>query len=328
MTEINDPILHETEKSYSIFPIKYPRLYDLYHKAVACFWTEEEVDLSKDVLDWEKLTDNERHFIEHVLAFFSNADGIVNENLAVRFFNDVAPQEAKFFYGFQIAVENIHAITYALLIKTYVKDQAKADKLVNSVNTMPVIQKKAEWIRQWIDSKDATFAKRLVGMACCEMIFFSGSFCAIFWLKERGIMPGLAFSNELISRDEALHTEFAVTLHDHLLPENRISEEDATAMVREAVAVETEFICEALPCALLGMNSKSMTEYIKFVADRLLKQLGFKATFGATMPFPFMNRIGLNGSSNFFETRVSEYQRANIFKQETVTIDEHAPDDF
>jgi ribonucleotide reductase beta subunit family protein with ferritin-like domain len=307
-----DPLLHDDSPSYCLLPIRYPRLWDAYKRAEACFWTAEEVDLSGDADDWASLTDDERHFVIHVLAFFAGSDGIVNENLAARFMTDVAPPEAKAFYGFQIAMENIHSETYALLIDTYISDGDQKARMFNAVNDIPCIQRKAAWAKRWIEDKDASFATRCVAFACVEGIFFSGAFCAIFWLKERGVLPGLCFSNELISRDEALHTEFAVMLHGMLQPRNQLTEGDARAMILDAVAIEKTFIIDALPCRMLGMNADMMGTYIEFVADRLLLQLGFDAAFSAKNPFPFMERISLTNKTNFFEARVSEYARSGV----------------
>lgn len=284
----------------------------MYKKAEASFWTAEEVDLSRDQQDWDALTDDERHFIKHVLAFFAGSDGIVNDNLAERFLREVADPETRAFCGAQIFMENIHSETYALLIDTYIKDEHERRRLFNAVNEIPCIKGKADWARRWISDESSSFGKRCVAFACVEGIFFSGAFCAIFWLKERGILPGLCFSNELISRDEAMHTEFAVLMHWTLRPENRILEADARAMVTEAVGIEKEFITEAIPCRMLGMNSDMMSTYIEFVADRLMVQLGFDKVYGAHNPLGFMERISLPNKTNFFEGRVSEYARAGV----------------
>lgn len=309
-----DPLLHDPTPSYCLLPIKYPQLWAAYKQAEACFWTAEEVDLSHDTEDWARLSDDERHFVLHVLAFFAGADGIVNDNLATRFMGDVAPPEAKAFYGFQIAMENIHSETYALLIDTYVDDPVVKARMFNAVNDIPCVRRKAEWAKRWIDDPRASFASRCVAFACVEGIFFSGAFCAIFWLKERGVLPGLCFSNELISRDEALHTEFAVQMHGLLQPENRLTAGEARTMITDAVDIEKEFIIDALPCRMLGMNADMMGRYIEFVADRLLVQLGFPAEYGASNPFAFMERISLTNKTNFFEGRVSEYARSGVAK--------------
>jgi ribonucleoside-diphosphate reductase subunit M2 len=310
--EMTDPLTHRTEPSFCMFPIRLPAVWAMYKKAEASFWTAEEVDLSRDQQDWDALTDDERHFIKHVLAFFAGSDGIVNDNLAERFLREVADPETRAFYGAQIFMENIHSETYALLIDTYIKDERERRRLFNAVNEIPCIKGKADWARRWISDESSSFGKRCVAFACVEGIFFSGAFCAIFWLKERGILPGLCFSNELISRDEAMHTEFAVLMHWTLRPENRILEADARAMVTEAVGIEKEFITEAIPCRMLGMNSDMMSTYIEFVADRLMVQLGFDKVYGAHNPFGFMERISLPNKTNFFEGRVSEYARAGV----------------
>lgn len=293
--------------SYTLFPIapSETHLYKMYKQAVASFWTPEEIPFTKDVEDWEKLTADEQHFIKQVLAFFAGSDGIVQENLASRFQREVSSQVVKLFYSFQNAMEGIHSETYSLLIDTYVKDKAEQTKLFKAIDTIPCIGKKADWALKWIDSQQ-DFTTRLLGFACVEGIFFSGAFCAIYWLKKRGLMPGLTFSNELISRDEGLHTLFAVALY-HTLPPK--STEEIHAILREAVVIEKEFICEALPCSLIGMNSRLMSQYIEFVADRLAVQLGAPKLYNATNPFDFMELISLEGKTNFFEKKVSEYSR-------------------
>ena len=306
----NEELLVESKNRYVIYPIQYDDIWKMYKLALSSFWTAEEIDLGKDMDDWNKLSDNEKYFIKHILAFFAGSDGIVNENLSSRFMNDVAIPEAKCFYGFQIAMENVHGETYSLLIDTYIKDQEEKSRLLNAVDTIPCIRKKADWASKWITSKTDSFAHRLVAFAAVEGIFFSGAFCAIFWLKERGLMPGLTFSNELISRDEGLHTEFALLLYSML--RNKLTQEDIHSMIKEAVEIENEFITESIPCHMLGMNATLMTQYIKYVADRLVLQLGYDRIYDVQNPFDFMERIGLNLKSNFFESRVAEYSRANV----------------
>ena len=293
--------------SYTLFPIaqKEAHLYKMYKQAVASFWTPEEIAFAKDAEDWEKLNDDEQHFIKQVLAFFAGSDGIVQENLASRFQREVNSQVVKLFYSFQNAMEGIHSETYSLLIDTYVKDKEEQNRLFKAIDTIPCIGRKADWAIRWIDSQE-DFTTRLVGFACVEGIFFSGAFCAIYWLKKRGLMPGLTFSNELISRDEGLHTLFAVALYHTMAPK---SSEEIHTILREAVAIEKEFICEALPCSLIGMNSKLMSQYIEFVADRLAVQLGTPKLYNTTNPFDFMDLISLEGKTNFFEKKVSEYSR-------------------
>lgn len=294
--------------SFTLFPIKpsEKHLFDMYKNSVASFWTPEEISFAKDADDWAKLNDEERHFIKRILAFFAGSDGIVQENLATRFQREVDSQVVKLFYSFQNAMEGIHAETYSLLIDTYVKDEEEKNHLFQAIDTIPCIGKKAKWALKWIDSQD-NFAKRLVAFAAVEGIFFSGAFCSIYWLKKRGLMPGLTFSNELISRDEGLHTLFAVALY-HTLKE-QLSEEDVRQILMEAVEIEKEFICDALPCSLIGMNSKMMSQYIEFVADRLAVQLGIQKMYRAQNPFDFMELISLEGKTNFFEKKVSEYSR-------------------
>ena len=281
----------------------------MYKQAEASFWTAEEIDLHQDMNDWEnKLTKDERHFIKHVLAFFAASDGIVNENLAINFLNEVQFPEARCFYGFQIAIENIHAETYSLLIDTYIKDNKEKDFLFNAIENLPCVGKKADWAMKWIEN--GNFAQRLVAFAAVEGIFFSGSFCSIFWLKKRGLMPGLAFSNELISRDEGLHCDFACLLYNQLV--NKLEPQEVTAIITEAVEYEKEFVTDAIPVALIGMNADLMCQYIEFVADRLLGELGCPKVYNATNPFDFMEMISLQGKTNFFEKRVSEYQKAGV----------------
>ena len=307
-------LLSEEEKRYVIFPIKYPKIWEMYKKAEANFWTAEELDLSKDNNDFQlKMDEGERYFIENVLAFFAASDGIVNDNLVERFCNEVQPLEAKFFYGFQVSVENIHSETYSLLIDTYVKDKIKKEKLFNAIDTIPSVKKKADWALKWINDKSATFGTRVIAFAAVEGIFFSGSFCSIFWLKKRGLMPGLCQSNELISRDEGLHTEFAVLMYSML--NKKPSKEVILEIIQEAVELEKEFITESLPCDLIGMNKSLMKQYIEYVSDRLLLMLGIDKLFYVENPFDWMELISVQGKTNFFEKRVGEY--ANIAKSDT-----------
>lgn len=306
-----DPILAPNQDRFVLFPIEYPQIWEMYKKHMAVFWTAEEIDLESDLNDWQKLNSQEKHFISHVLAFFAASDGIVNENLALRFYNDVQIAEARCFYGFQIAMENIHSETYSLLIDTYVKEPKEKDRLFNAIAHLPCVAKKADWAMKWIRS-DKSFAHRLVAFAAVEGIFFSGSFCAIFWLKKRGLMPGLCTSNEFISRDEGLHCEFACLLHSLLGPEERLSNEVITQIITEAVEIEKEFITEALPVSLIGINAQSMSQYIEFVADHWLDQLGAPKFYNSTNPFDWMELISLEGKTNFFEKRVSEYQRPGV----------------
>jgi ribonucleotide reductase beta subunit family protein with ferritin-like domain len=294
--------------SFTLFPIKpsEQHLYDMYKKSVASFWTPEEISFSKDGEDWAKLTDSEKHFVTHVLAFFAGSDGIVMENLVRRFQGEVDSQVVKLFYSFQNAMEGIHSETYSLLIDTYVKNEEEKAKLFNAIETIPCIKKKAEWALEWMNA-DKSFGTRLAAFACVEGIFFSGAFCAIFWLKKRGLLPGLTFSNELISRDEGLHTQFAIALFHTLA--NKPDPEEIRSIIMGAVVLEKEFICESLPCALIGMNAKMMSQYIEFVADRLAVQLGLDKLYKTANPFDFMELISLEGKANFFEKKVSEYSR-------------------
>ena len=301
-------LLKENKDRFVILPINYPAIWEMYKKHEASFWTAEEIDLSADQKDWENLNSGERHFISHVLAFFAASDGIVNENLAVNFMSEVQVPEARCFYGFQIMMENIHSETYALLIDSYIKDPQEKDRLFHAVDTIPCVRRKAEWALRWIDK--GSFAERLVAFAAVEGIFFSGSFCSIFWLKKRGLMPGLTFSNELISRDEGLHCEFACLLYGML--KNKLPQEAATAIIKEAVEIEKEFILEALPVNLIGMNSRLMSQYIEFVADRWLAELGCHKLYHAANPFDFMEMISLQGKTNFFEKRVGDYQKSGV----------------
>ncbi|WP_027001520.1 ribonucleoside-diphosphate reductase small subunit [Hugenholtzia roseola] len=305
-----EPLLTDNPNRFVLFPIQHSDIWELYKKAEASFWTAEEIDLSTDLRDWaEKLTDDEKHFISHVLAFFAASDGIVNENLAVNFLREVQYPEAKCFYGFQIMAENIHSETYSLLIDTLIKDPNQKSKLLNALETIPCVQKKGEWALRWIESDN--FAERLIAFAAVEGIFFSGSFCSIFWLKKRGLMAGLAFSNELISRDEGLHCDFACLLYNRYV-QNKLPKERIVEIISEAVKIEKEFVTDALPVALIGMNADLMQEYIEFVADRLLGELGIPKLYGASNPFPFMEMISLQGKTNFFEKRVAEYQKAGV----------------
>ncbi|MFA5584560.1 MAG: ribonucleotide-diphosphate reductase subunit beta [Candidatus Caldatribacteriota bacterium] len=306
----NEPLLTPTTDRFVLFPIKHHDIWEMYKKAMASFWVAEEIDLYQDLNDWNSLNENEKHFISHVLAFFSASDGIVNENLAIRFYNEVQLPEARSFYGFQIAMENIHAETYGLLIDTYIKDEAKKDYLFKAIENIPCIKKKADWAFKWINGNDS-FAERLVAFAAIEGIFFSGSFCSIFWLKKRGLMPGLTFSNELISRDEGLHTDFACLLYRNYI-QNKPSEARIRELIIEAVEFECEFIADALPVSLIGMNAESMQEYIRFVADRLMRSLGYSNIWDAKNPFDWMELISMQGKTNFFERKVSEYQKAGV----------------
>jgi ribonucleoside-diphosphate reductase subunit M2 len=310
-----EPLLTPDDKRFVMFPIKYDDIWAMYKKQVDCFWRPEEIDLSKDLDDWAKLNDDEKHFISMILAFFAASDGIVLENLAQRFMSDVQISEARAFYGFQIAMENIHSESYSLLIDTYIKDKDQKHKLFNAIENYPCIKKKSDWAQKWIHDNRSSFATRLVAFACIEGIFFSGAFCSIFWLKKRGLMPGLTFSNELISRDEALHCEFAILLYSKL--EKKLAKAKIHDIIKECVEIEIEFICNALPCRLIGMNSDLMGQYIQFVADRLCVQLGYPKIYNALNPFPFMELISLEGKTNFFERVVSEYALANVTKTET-----------
>ena len=304
-----EEILSPENNRYTFYPVKYYDIYSMYRKQVDCFWRCEEVDISKDMKDWDKLTENERNFILMILAFFSSSDGIVMENLACRFMNDVTVAEARAFYGFQIMMENIHSEMYSILIDSYVKDKNVKERLFNAIEIFPCIQRKATWAKHWISNQASAFAERLVAFAVVEGIFFSSAFASIFWLKKRGLLPGLCFSNELISRDEALHTEFAVLLYSKLT--TRLTKDKIYEIIKEAVEIEKEFILEAIPCRLIGMNSILMSQYIEFVADRLILQLGYPKIYETKNPFDFMEMISLEGKTNFFEKRVSEYALAN-----------------
>ena len=309
-----EPLLEDNPNRFVIFPIQHHDIWEWYKKMEASFWTAEEIDLHQDLNDWNtKLNKDEKYFIKHILAFFAASDGIVNENLAENFVNEVQYSEAKFFYGFQIMMENIHSETYSLLIDTYVKDEGEKTKLFQAIEIFPAIKKKAEWALKWIDSD--SFAERLIAFAAVEGFFFSGSFCSIFWLKKRGLMPGLTFSNELISRDEGVHCDFAVHLHNNHLV-NKVPKERIEEILLDALQIEKEFITESLPVSLIGMNAKLMTQYLEFVTDRLLVELECEKKHNVTNPFDFMDMISLQGKTNFFEKRVSEYQKAGVLNKE------------
>jgi ribonucleoside-diphosphate reductase beta chain len=308
-----EPLLTATDERFVIFPLKHTDIWQKYKHHVAVFWTSEEIDLSKDMKDWEKLNDNERHFIKHILGFFAGSDGIVMENLATRFMREIQVPEAKFFYACQNLMEAIHSETYSLLIDTYIQDKQEKSDILRAIQTIPCVKKKAEWALAWIENDEADFATRLLGFAAVEGIFFSGAFCAIFWLKQRGVMPGLTLSNEFIARDEGLHTEFACLLYNKI--QNRLSKQKAVKIIREAVKIEKHFITKALPCELIGMNAKLMGQYIEFVADRLLLQLGYPKAYNSTNPFSFMENMSLENKDNFFEKRVSTYAKAAVGKK-------------
>ena len=323
MSAFIEPILRENPNRFVLFPIVHDDIWQFYKKCEASFWTAEEIDLSADLVDWDaKLNDKERHFIKHVLAFFAASDGIVNENLAENFVSEVQYTEAKFFYGFQIMMENIHSETYSLLIDTYIKDNKEKDHLFNAIDTLDCVKKKADWALRWIDK--GSFAERIVAFAAVEGIFFSGSFCSIFWLKKRGLMPGLSFSNELISRDEGMHCDFACLLYnDHI--EQKLSSETVEKMIKDAVDIEKEFVSDALPVNLIGMNADMMCQYIEFVADRLLASLGNNKIYNTENPFPWMELISLQGKTNFFEKRVGDYQKSGVMAdrdKQVFTLDE------
>ena len=310
-----EPILQENKNRFVIFPIKHHDIWEWYKKMEASFWTAEEIDLHQDLTDWNnKLSDDERYFIKHILAFFAASDGIVNENLAENFVNEVQYAEAKFFYGFQIMMENIHSETYSLLIDTYVKDETEKAELFNALEVFPAIKKKADWALKWIESD--SFAERLIAFAAVEGIFFSGAFCSIYWLKKRGLMPGLTFSNELISRDEGVHCDFAVHLHNHHLI-NKVPKDRIKEIIVDALDIEREFVTESLPVSLIGMNAALMTQYLEFVADRLLVELGCERVYGSANPFDFMDMISLQGKTNFFEKRVAEYQKSGVMNTDS-----------
>jgi len=312
--QMTDFLLSENKSRFVLFPIQSQPIWIKYKQAMNCFWKAEEINLTRDYKDWERLTEDEQHFIKYVLAFFAASDGIVTENLPVRFMSDVKLPEARCFYGFQITMENIHSETYSLLIDSFIKNDREKKQLFEAIDNFPCIRKKADWAIKWMESESASFAKRLVAFACVEGIFFSGAFCSIYWLKKRGLMPGLTFSNELISRDEALHCEFAVLLYKMLT--KKLTEPEVIQIVTEAVSIEKEFICDALPCRLIGMNAGLMSQYIEFVADRLLQQFGVNKVYGASNPFDFMDMISLEGKTNFFERRVGEYNLVNDVKDE------------
>ena len=305
---IAEPLLAHDDNRFVMFPIKHNDIWEMYKKQVDCFWRAEEIDLTKDFTHWESLNDDERYFISMILAFFAASDGIVLENLASRFMKDVQLSEARAFYGFQIAMENIHSESYSLLIETYIKNSEEKNRLFNAIENFPCIKKKSDWAQKWLNDNRSSFASRLVAFACIEGIFFSGAFCSIYWLKKRGLMPGLTFSNELISRDEALHCEFAVLLYSKL--QVKLKKAKIYEIIKDAVEIETEFICDALPCRLIGMNSQMMTQYIQFVADRLSVQLGYDKIYGVPNPFDFMELISLESKTNFFESRLGDYALA------------------
>jgi ribonucleotide reductase beta subunit family protein with ferritin-like domain len=325
---MGEPLLTESRSRHVIFPIQYPDIWAMYKKHVSTYWTTEEIDFSKDMNDWEKLSDNERHFIKNILAFFAASDGIVNENLVIRFMSEIKVSEALAFYSFQNAIETVHSETYSLLIDTYIKDENEKNRLLNAVETIPCVGKKAAWAMKWIEDTESTFAIRLIAFAIIEGIFFSGAFCSIYWLKEKGLMHGLTFTNELISRDESLHTEFAILLYSHI--SNKINEEEVHSLIKEAVMIEKEFIIDSLPCSLLGMNSDLMSDYIEFVSDRLVVQLGYNKIFNTDNPFQFMDRIGMDLKTNFFETRVSSYSKAELHNSNAkpLEFDTNDDDDF
>ncbi len=311
-----ESLLIEDESRYTMFPVQDHNIWEMYKKQVECFWRVEEVDLSKDLTHWDTLNDEEKYFISMILAFFAASDGIVLENLGARFMKEVQLSEARAFYGFQIAMENIHSEMYSLLIETYIKNETEKNKYFNAIDNFPCIKAKAKWAIKWIEDEKSSFATRLIAFACVEGIFFSGAFCSIYWLKKRGLMPGLTFSNELISRDEALHTEFAVLLYNKL--NGKLEKEDFNSIIKEAVEIEKEFIISALPCRLIGMNQNLMGNYIEFVADRLCIQLGYDKIYHSKNPFDFMEMISIEGKTNFFEKRVGEYALATKKKEENI----------
>ncbi|MDX1684248.1 MAG: ribonucleotide-diphosphate reductase subunit beta [Saprospiraceae bacterium] len=318
MTQLNEPLLTENPRRFVLFPIEHDDIWKFYKKSEASFWTAEEIDLQQDLSDWnKKLNDDEKHFIKHVLAFFAASDGIVNENLAENMVNEVQYTEAKFFYGFQIMMENIHSETYSLLIDTYIDDKKEKDFLFNAVENLECVKKKADWALRWIDN--GSFTERLIAFAAVEGIFFSGSFCSIFWLKKRGLMPGLSFSNELISRDEGMHCDFACLLYNQHI-ENKLPKETVEKVITNAVDIEKEFVTDAIPVNLIGMNAELMCQYIEFVADRLLVSLGNDKVYNAENPFPWMEMISLQGKTNFFEKRVGDYQKAGVNVQKDKQI--------
>ena len=316
MSKNSEPLLTENPNRFVMFPLSDKSIWDMYKKQMDCFWRAEEIDLSQDLSDWKKLNDDERHFVKMVLAFFAASDGIVLENLGMRFLSEVQLPEARAAYGFQLAMENIHSETYSLLIDTYIKDEAEKTKLFKAIDNFPCVKKKADWALKWINDKRSNFATRLLGFACVEGIFFSGSFCAIYWLKKRGLMPGLTFSNELISRDEGLHCDFACLLHSNLV--RGAGEMKIHQIISEAVDIEIEFVTSALPVSLIGMNADLMKQYIRFVADRLLISLGATKLYNVENPFPWMEMISMQGKTNFFEKRVGEYQKAGVMSSSTL----------
>lgn len=316
-----EPLLRDNPQRFVLFPLKYQQIWEMYKKHMASFWTAEEIDLSQDLKDWEGLSDDEKHFVKHVLAFFAASDGIVLENLAVRFLDEIQIPEARCFYGFQIAMENIHSETYSLLIDTYIRNPEEKQNLFNAMTTIPCVTKKANWALKWINTTDS-FAERIIAFAAVEGIFFSGSFCAIFWLKKRGLMPGLTFSNELISRDEGLHRDFAGLLYSMLV--NKLDQTRIHSIIGEAVEIEKTFVTESLPVSLIGMNAEMMTTYIEYVADHLIVSLGYEKLYNAHNPFDWMELISVPGKTNFFEKRVGEYQKAGVMSdrtQHTFTLD-------
>ncbi len=310
--ELDEPILKENKNRFVLFPIQHNDIWQMYKTEEAVFWTAEEIDLSQDTADWETLSPGEKHFVSHILAFFAASDGIVNENLATGFMEKVQLPEAKCFYGFQIMMENIHSETYSLLIDTYIKDEKEKDKLFNALETVPAVAKKGQWALKWIDN--GNFIERLIAFAVVEGIFFSGSFCSIFWLKKRGLMPGLSFSNELISRDEGLHCDFACMIYNNYI-KNKLPKERIIEIISDAVTIEKEFVTDALPVSLIGMNAQLMQQYIEFVADRLLMALNCGKIYNAENPFDFMQNIAMEGKTNFFEKRQAEYSRASIMNK-------------
>jgi ribonucleoside-diphosphate reductase beta chain len=317
---MTEKILQDNPGRFVLFPIEHNDIWKFYKQQEACFWTAEEIDLGQDIQDWDnKLNDDEKHFVKHILAFFAASDGIVNENIALNFVNEVQYTEAKMFYGFQIMMENIHSETYSLLIDSYIKDKEDQLNLFNAIETIPAIKKKAEWAMRWIEN--GTFAERLIAFAAVEGIFFSGSFCSIFWLKKRGLMPGLTFSNELISRDEGMHCDFACHLFNNHI-ENKLSETQIKEIIVSALTIEKEFILEALPVRLIGMNSDLMSQYLEFVTDRLLMALGCSKVYNSENPFDFMQNIALQGKTNFFEKRVAEYQKAGVNNKSDESIED------
>jgi ribonucleoside-diphosphate reductase beta chain len=318
MTQVEEPILTENPGRFVIFPIQHDDIWQFYKQSEACFWTAEEIDLHADLSDWDnKLSDDEKHFIKHVLAFFAASDGIVNENLAENMVNEVQFTEAKFFYGFQIMMENIHSETYSLLIDTYIKDTKEKDYLFNAIDNMDCVKEKADWALRWIDN--GSFVERLIAFAAVEGIFFSGSFCSIFWLKKRGLMPGLTFSNELISRDEGMHCDFACLLYNSHI-KNKLPKETVNSIITDAVEIEKKFVSDALPVSLIGMNAELMCRYIEFVADRLLAALGNDKIYNVENPFPWMDMISIQGKTNFFEKRVGDYQKAGVMAEKNKQV--------